>query len=135
MYKGKKVIVVLPPTTWPLTLERPEEIPFELVDEVILCDDASSDNTGGWYQKIGITQIIIHENNKGYGGNQIALQQSWSWAEISSSCCTPIISTPSDPVYDPTSSANITPWCWGPASLVLRPGKRHARYSTSPTGC
>ena len=74
MYKGKKVIVVLPAYNAALTLEKTyEEIPFELVDEVILCDDASSDNTSELAQKIGITQIIIHENNKGYGGNQKSL--------------------------------------------------------------
>ena len=44
MYKGKKVIVVLPAYNAALTLEKTyQEIPFDLVDEVILCDDASKD--------------------------------------------------------------------------------------------
>lgn len=74
MYKGKKVVAVLPAYNAALTLERTyNEIPFDLVDEVILCDDASSDNTSTLAKKIGIEHVIIHENNKGYGGNQKSL--------------------------------------------------------------
>lgn len=74
MYKGKKVIVVLPAYNAALTLEKTyNEIPFDLVDEVILCDDASSDNTSELAKKIGINHIIRHEQNKGYGGNQKSL--------------------------------------------------------------
>lgn len=46
------------------------EIPFDIVDEVILTDDCSTDNTIEKAKKIGIKEIIIHEQNKGYGGNQ-----------------------------------------------------------------
>ena len=46
---------------------------MDLVDEVILCDDASSDNTSELAKAIGIKHIIIHEQNKGYGGNQKSL--------------------------------------------------------------
>ncbi|NUQ22579.1 MAG: glycosyltransferase family 2 protein [Saprospiraceae bacterium] len=74
MYKGKKVVVVLPAYNAALTLEKTyNEIPFDLVDEVILCDDASKDNTVELAQQIGITHIIAHEKNKGYGGNQKSL--------------------------------------------------------------
>ncbi len=74
MYNGKKVVVVLPAYNAALTLEKTyKEIPFDLVDEVILCDDASSDNTSDLAQKIGIQHVIIHEKNKGYGGNQKSL--------------------------------------------------------------
>lgn len=74
MYKGKKVIVVLPAYNAALTLEKTyAEIPFPLVDEVILCDDASKDNTSELGRKIGIKHIIRHEQNKGYGGNQKSL--------------------------------------------------------------
>jgi glycosyltransferase involved in cell wall biosynthesis len=74
MYKGKKVVVVLPAYNAALTLEKTySEIPFELVDEVILCDDASKDNTVELARKIGISHIISHERNKGYGGNQKSL--------------------------------------------------------------
>lgn len=74
MYKGKKVIVVLPAYNAALTLEKTyQEIPMDLVDEVILCDDASSDNTSELAKKIGINHVIVHEKNKGYGGNQKSL--------------------------------------------------------------
>ncbi len=74
MYNGKKVIVVLPAYNAALTLEKTyAEIPFNLVDEVILCDDASKDNTSELAKQIGIKHVIRHENNKGYGGNQKSL--------------------------------------------------------------
>ena len=74
MYKGKKVIVVLPAYNAALTLEKTyKEIPFPLVDEVILCDDASKDNTSELGRSIGIKHIIRHEQNRGYGGNQKSL--------------------------------------------------------------
>ncbi len=46
------------------------EIPMDIVDEVVLVDDASSDNTAELGRKLGITHIIRHEKNRGYGGNQ-----------------------------------------------------------------
>lgn len=46
------------------------EIPFDLVDDVILVDDASKDNTIEVGKQLGIKHIIRHEKNKGYGGNQ-----------------------------------------------------------------
>ncbi|MFK7937427.1 MAG: glycosyltransferase family 2 protein [Saprospiraceae bacterium] len=74
MYNNKKVIVVLPAYNAALTLEKTyREIPFDLVDEVILCDDASSDNTFELAKRIGIQHVILHEQNKGYGGNQKSL--------------------------------------------------------------
>ena len=74
MYKGKKVIVVLPAYNAALTLEKTyKEIPFDIVDEVILCDDASKDNTSELAKEIGIQHVIVHEKNKGYGGNQKSL--------------------------------------------------------------
>lgn len=74
MYKGKKVIVVLPAYNAALTLEKTyNEIPHDLVDEVILCDDASKDNTIEVAEAIGIQHVIKHEKNKGYGGNQKTL--------------------------------------------------------------
>ena len=53
------------------TLEKTyKEIPFNIVDDVILVDDASSDATAQLAQKLGIQHVIQHEHNKGYGGNQ-----------------------------------------------------------------
>ena len=74
MYKHKKVVVVLPAYNAALTLEKTyNEIPFDIVDEVILCDDASKDHTVEVGKKLGIKHIIVHEKNKGYGGNQKSL--------------------------------------------------------------
>ncbi len=74
MYKGKRVVVVLPAYNAAKTLEQTyREIPFELVDEVILCDDHSRDQTVEKARELGIRHIIVHERNKGYGGNQKSL--------------------------------------------------------------
>lgn len=71
MYKNKKVIIVLPAYNAALTLERTfREIPFDLVDDIVLVDDASPDNTAEVAKKLGIKHVITHEKNKGYGGNQ-----------------------------------------------------------------
>ena len=71
MIKGKKIVVVLPAYNAELTLRKTyEEIPFDIVDEVVLVDDASSDKTFEVGKEIGIKHIIRHEKNKGYGGNQ-----------------------------------------------------------------
>lgn len=74
MYNSKKVIVVLPAYNASQTIEMTfREIPFPLVDEVILCDDGSSDNTVEIGSSLGINHIIIHEKNRGYGANQKSL--------------------------------------------------------------
>ena len=71
MYKNKKIVVVLPAYNAALTLEKTfSEIPKDIVDEVVLVDDASSDETVEIGKKLGIRHIIRHEKNKGYGGNQ-----------------------------------------------------------------
>lgn len=74
MYKTKKVVVVMPAYNAGKTIEKTfAEIPFPLVDEVILCDDASRDDTVDVARKLGIKHIIVHEINKGYGANQKSL--------------------------------------------------------------
>ena len=71
MILGKKLVVVLPAYNAALTLEKTyKEIPFDIVDDVILVDDSSKDNTVEVGNKLGIRHIIRHEQNKGYGGNQ-----------------------------------------------------------------
>jgi glycosyltransferase involved in cell wall biosynthesis len=71
MIKDKKVVVVLPAYNAALTLAKTfAEIPFPLVDEVVLVDDASNDNTLDIAKQLGIQHIIKHDQNKGYGGNQ-----------------------------------------------------------------
>lgn len=71
MYNGKKVVIVMPAYRASLTLERTyKEIPFDIVDEVILVDDYSPDSTAEVAKSIGIQYVIRHDVNKGYGGNQ-----------------------------------------------------------------
>ena len=70
MLNGKKIVVVMPAYNAEKTLEKTyNEIPFEFVDDVMLVDDASRDDTPEVAQRLGI-RTIIHEQNKGYGGNQ-----------------------------------------------------------------
>jgi glycosyltransferase involved in cell wall biosynthesis len=71
MLNGKKIVVVLPAYNAALTLERTyNEIPFDMVDEVVLVDDHSKDDTSEVGRRLGIKHIVRHEKNKGYGGNQ-----------------------------------------------------------------
>jgi glycosyltransferase involved in cell wall biosynthesis len=70
MLNGKKIVVVLPAYNAAKTLELTyQEIPFEFVDDVVLVDDASRDDTAEIARRLGI-HTIVHEQNRGYGGNQ-----------------------------------------------------------------
>ena len=71
MIKSNKVVVVMPAYNAAETLEKTyNEIPFSIVDEVILVDDFGQDNTAEIATNLGIKHVIKHEYNKGYGGNQ-----------------------------------------------------------------
>jgi glycosyltransferase involved in cell wall biosynthesis len=71
MILNKKVVVVLPAYNAALTLEKTyNEIPFNVVDEVVLVDDSSKDNTIEEAKRLGIKHIVKHTKNRGYGGNQ-----------------------------------------------------------------
>lgn len=71
MVKDKKVVVVMPAYNAEKTLEDTfNEIPFGLVDEVILVDDVSRDQTVEKAKELGIHKVISHPKNRGYGGNQ-----------------------------------------------------------------
>lgn len=70
MIRGQKVVVVLPAYNAELTVERTyREIPLDLVDDVLLTDDASTDRTVAVARRLGI-ETIVHDRNRGYGGNQ-----------------------------------------------------------------
>jgi glycosyltransferase involved in cell wall biosynthesis len=70
MILGKKLIVIMPAFNASLTLRKTyEELPHEYVDEVILVDDASEDDTPRIAGELGI-KTVIHTKNTGYGGNQ-----------------------------------------------------------------
>jgi glycosyltransferase involved in cell wall biosynthesis len=71
MLNTKKIAVVLPAYNAEQTLEKTvAEIPRDIVDEIILVDDCSSDQTVGVARGLGVTRIVKHEHNRGYGGNQ-----------------------------------------------------------------
>jgi glycosyltransferase involved in cell wall biosynthesis len=71
MINNKKIVVVMPAYNAEKTLEQTyREIPFDVVDEVILVDDHGKDNTAELAKELGIQHVIRHDVNKGYGGNQ-----------------------------------------------------------------
>lgn len=71
MIGNKTVAVVLPAYNAERTLERTyNEIPFDIVDQVILVDDRSTDHTVDEATRLGIRHIVRHQKNLGYGGNQ-----------------------------------------------------------------
>lgn len=71
MIAGHKVVVVLPAYNAARTLEATvAEIDREIVDEVVLVDDASQDGTADLARRLGIRHVTVHEENRGYGANQ-----------------------------------------------------------------
>jgi glycosyltransferase involved in cell wall biosynthesis len=71
MINNKRVVVVMPAFNAEKTLtDTYGDIPHDIVDDVILVDDASYDNTVEVAHRLGIRHIITHQINKGYGGNQ-----------------------------------------------------------------
>ncbi len=71
MILGQKLVIIMPAYNAAKTIEKTyRELPFDIVDEVILTDDYSSDNTIARAKELGIKEVIIHKKNKGYGGNQ-----------------------------------------------------------------
>jgi len=71
MLQNKKIVVVLPAYNAEKTIQKTiDEIPLDLVDEIVLVDDASTDNTLLVAKSLNIKHIVIHDYNKGYGGNQ-----------------------------------------------------------------
>jgi glycosyltransferase involved in cell wall biosynthesis len=70
MLNNRKITVVLPAYNAEKTIERTvDEIPRDIVDDIILTDDASWDNTAELARKLGL-HVIRHDENRGYGGNQ-----------------------------------------------------------------
>ena len=71
MLEGKKIVVVMPAYNAAKTIARTlNEIPKHIVDEIILVDDFSNDNTIEVSKLLGLKHVIAHPYNKGYGGNQ-----------------------------------------------------------------
>ncbi len=71
MLNGKKLIVVMPAYNAAQTLAQTyQELPLTVVDEVIVVDDRSLDNTVSVARNLGISHVYVHDKNLGYGGNQ-----------------------------------------------------------------
>jgi glycosyltransferase involved in cell wall biosynthesis len=70
MFHGKKIVVVMPAYNAAKTIEQTyAEVPLDLVDEVVVTDDASSDETVEVARRLGL-RTIVHDRNMGYGANQ-----------------------------------------------------------------
>jgi glycosyltransferase involved in cell wall biosynthesis len=112
---GKRVVVVLPAYNASSTLLRTShEIPRDLVDEVILTDDASSDDTSEIARSLGI-RTIVHETNRGYGGNQ-----KTCYTEALGRGADIVVMVHPDYQYDPTLVPKIVePISRGVADVVL----------------
>ena len=71
MIQGRKIVVVMPAYNAGTTLKKVyAEIPFDIVDDIILVDDCSKDDTVGIAEKLNIKHVVKHDVNKGYGANQ-----------------------------------------------------------------
>ena len=70
MLNGKRIVVVMPAYLAGRTLEATwRDLPHDIVDEVVVVDDASDDDTVSVARRLGL-DVILHPHNKGYGGNQ-----------------------------------------------------------------
>jgi glycosyltransferase involved in cell wall biosynthesis len=77
MWLGNKIVVVLPAYNAARTLERTyREIPADIVDEIVLVDDRSADETLALAKQLGIQHVVAHDANRGYGGNQKTCYQA-----------------------------------------------------------
>ena len=76
MFHNQRVVVVMPAYNAARTLEKTvREIPMDLVDDVVVTDDASSDDTVAEAKRLGL-RTLVHEKNRGYGGEQKTCYQS-----------------------------------------------------------
>ncbi len=114
--QGKpRVVVIMPAYNAAKTLEKTHgDLPKDIVDKVILVDDASQDDTADIGRRLGL-DVIVHVQNKGYGGNQKTcyLEALKAGADI-------VVMVHPDNQYDPTRiPAMIQPIINGKADLVL----------------
>jgi glycosyltransferase involved in cell wall biosynthesis len=76
MIHGKRIVVVMPAYNASATLEKTYwELPLDMIDDVVLVDDASKDDTVEVAARLGIT-TVVHPKNRGYGGNQKTCYQT-----------------------------------------------------------
>ncbi len=113
---GKKIVAVLPAYNAEKTLERTlADIPKNLFDAIILVDDASQDGTVALAHKLGGLRVIVHEKNKGYGGNQKTCYKAA--LEVGADV---VVMIHPDYQYDPTLAPDlVAPILAGQADCVL----------------
>ena len=124
-----KVIVVMPAWNAARTLERTvEAIPREWVDEVILVDDKSSDDTVEVARRVPQLHVIWHPHNVGYGGNQ-----KTCYLEALQRGADAVVMLHPDGQYEPTLIPDlVAPILNGEADLVL--GSRFAEKGAALAG-
>jgi glycosyltransferase involved in cell wall biosynthesis len=122
MINNKILTVVMPAYNAAQTLKTTySEIPFDIVDHVILVDDKSKDDTVRIAQNIGIKHIIVHEKNKGYGGNQ-------------KSCYDKALELGSDIVVMLHPDYQYTPMLIKPMSYIIANGLYHVVFGSRTLG-
>jgi glycosyltransferase involved in cell wall biosynthesis len=110
MIEGRKVVVVLPAYNAERTLERTvRELSRDVVDDIILVDDASRDNTAALGRSLGL-HTLVHRTNLGYGGNQ-----KTCYAEALARGADIVVMLHPDYQYDPRL---VAPMAWLIASDV-----------------
>jgi len=110
MIKNKKIVVVMPAYNAAKTLETTyREIPLDIVDEVLLVDDASTDETSKIAASLNI-KLIVHAKNLGYGGNQ-------------KTCYTEALKTGADIIIMLHPDYQYTPKLIGAMSYLLESGE------------
>lgn len=114
--KGKpRVVVVMPAYNAAKTVEKTHgDIPKDIVSKIILVDDASHDETASISRRLGL-DVIVHIQNRGYGGNQ-----KTCYIEALSAGADIVVMVHPDNQYDPTRIPSmIQPITDGKADLVL----------------
>jgi len=138
MLADRRICVVLPAYNAGRTLETTfREIPLDVVDDVILVDDASTDDTLEVAKRLGIFSVT-HNANRGYGGNQkTCYRMPWSGAPTSSSCCIRTISTARDCCcrWPPCCARGCSMWCWARAFSASAPSWWHAALQIRREPC
>jgi glycosyltransferase involved in cell wall biosynthesis len=125
-----RVVVVMPAYNAAKTIEKTHgDIPKGLVSKIILVDDASQDETAAISRQLGL-DVIVHLQNKGYGGNQ-----KTCYIEALSAGADVVVMLHPDNQYDATRiPAMIKPIVEGRADLVLGSRLRGGRRETLSGG-
>ena len=126
-----KVVVVMPAMNAARTLERTvEAIPLDWVDEVVLVDDASSDDTVELARRLPL-HVVWHPHNAGYGANQ-----KTCYLEALQRDADAIVMLHPDGQYEPELIGSmVAPILAGQADLVLGSRLARARHGASRTAC